>query len=372
MTWFLLGCSDFGLHPREENQSNSPYIEVSPDHYSYGELPIQSSASSTFAIYNEGNAALIVDRISIPESDAFSLFFLQEQLSIAPGEVYRFDVVYVSSGSTEESYIRIESNDPVYPTLEVPIYGSAPAEGLVLSPDPLDFGYVPVEETAEDYVYIQNVGSSESEILGVSLGESAFSIPEVTVPFTLLPGESYALPVSFTPLTAARSEEPLWVESELGAHVVSIMGTAKEGDDPCLDDDLSYSEHPAAVLRVRDELEPVSVTYLGANAGFISEVWLHSPHLIYIATGYETPELSEVDLGTFTFGQELFFKIYVHDTGFEYYSGPAHRNPDNSVHAAITYLGDCEWMVGFEDLYKGGDDFNDIVIMVNGDLQMTL
>jgi len=374
MIWFMLGCSDFALHSTEKTQSNFPHITVSPDHYNYGERAPQSSISTTFTIDNDGSAALFIDRISILEGSAFTFFFPQEPQTIPPGEEYQFDVIYLSSGMPENSVIRIESNDPVHPQIDIPIYGSAPSAALVLSPNPLDFGYVPVNTAAENHVYIQNIGAMESEVQNFFVAESSFSIPDVPIPFTLLPGEVYELPVTFSPSTEDRFEEPLWVQSNLGSHMVSLIGTAEESfieEDPCLDPDLSYNQHPEATLRVKSGLTPVYATYLFTGAGYTNELWLQSPHLIHIATGHQTPEDTVIDLGTFATDQELFFKMYVRDTGYHYYSGPAHRNPDNFIHAAISYLGDCEWLVGFEDMYNGGDqDFDDILMVLSGDLQM--
>lgn len=76
------------------------------------------------------------------------------------------------------------------------------------------------------------------------------------------------------------------------------------------------------------------------------------------------------DLGAFGPGTELVFGIEVTTTGDHWKSGPAARNADGVVHVAPTYEGNCSWLVGFEDLYGGGDlDFNDVVMRVQGMLR---
>jgi len=374
MIWLIWGCSDFALHSTEKTQSNFPYINVSPDHYNYGEIAPQSSTSTTFTIHNEGSAGLFINDIRLLDGSAFSFFFPQEPRTIPPGESHQFDVIYLASGDLENAFLRIESNDPSHPQIDVPLYGSTPSAALVLSPNPLDFGYIPVDTSAEDRVFIQNIGAIESAIQNFYLAESNFSIPEIPIPFTLAPGEVYELPVQFLPTAETLYEEQLWVQSDIGSHMTILKGTAEEvliEEDPCLDPDLSYNQHPEATLRVKNGLLPVYATYLFTGAGYTNELWLQSPHLIHIATGHQTPEDTVIDLGTFATNQELFFKMYVRDTGHHYYSGPAHRNPDNFIHAAVSYLGDCEWLVGFEDMYNGGDqDFDDILMVLSGDLQM--
>ena len=70
---------------------------------------------------------------------------------------------------------------------------------------------------------------------------------------------------------------------------------------------------------------------------------------------------------------ESLFRLEVLSTGYTYYSGPASRNPDGQIHTAITYIGECRWAVGFEDMHGGGDqDFNDITMIISGNLELQL
>ena len=63
---------------------------------------------------------------------------------------------------------------------------------------------------------------------------------------------------------------------------------------------------------------------------------------------------------SYSVGEELIFGIYVHNTGYTYYMGDASRNPDNLMHAAVDDQGGNRYIVGFEDIFNGGDfDYND-------------
>ena len=71
----------------------------------------------------------------------------------------------------------------------------------------------------------------------------------------------------------------------------------------------------------------------------------------------------------FTPGEELFFGIFVQNTGETYYSGPAEGNPDNSLHVQFFEVSDGVYGigVGFEDLPDGGDhDYQDIFFQIGG------
>lgn len=112
---------------------------------------------------------------------------------------------------------------------------------------------------------------------------------------------------------------------------------------------------------------PVTVEFLGSNAGFTSDMYLSSPDSVFIATGHITPVGTTVEIGTYGAGVELIFSIYVRDTGFTYYTGPGERNPDGALHGNVTDLGGGVYVVGFEDLFGGGDqDFDDIQFQVTG------
>lgn len=122
---------------------------------------------------------------------------------------------------------------------------------------------------------------------------------------------------------------------------------------------------PEAQIYAVDSEAEVWAMFCGGTAGYVSDLSLASPGVQYIGTGNVTPSGSVVDLGVIVAGSELIFMIYVRNTGYTYYSGPGSRNPDGQVHAAVTDLGAGYWLIGFEDLYGGGDmDYDDINVML--------
>ncbi len=108
----------------------------------------------------------------------------------------------------------------------------------------------------------------------------------------------------------------------------------------------------------------VTAKFLGHTAGYSNDLYLDSPAnaLGIIFNNQSTPVGTTMDLGYFTAGTELIFRIYVNDTGDSFYTGPASRNPDQLAHAVVDddYL-PTETYVGFEDLFNGGDlDYDDL------------
>lgn len=102
----------------------------------------------------------------------------------------------------------------------------------------------------------------------------------------------------------------------------------------------------------------VMATYQGNSASYSNDLLLDG---MLVFNNHATPVGTTVDLGTFAVGSELIFQLFVHDTGYSFYTGPASRNPDAQMHARVQ----GEWepgttLVSFEDLYNGPFDFNDL------------
>lgn len=110
----------------------------------------------------------------------------------------------------------------------------------------------------------------------------------------------------------------------------------------------------------------VIATYQGNSAAYSNDLYLETPSnsLGIIFNNQSSPVLMTADLGTFSIGTELVFRLHVNNTGYDYYTGPASRNPDNHFHARVqaNWMPD-ETLVSFEDLYntpEGVNGFNDL------------
>ena len=144
----------------------------------------------------------------------------------------------------------------------------------------------------------------------------------------------------------------------------------EEPSDPCFEPENGYDTNPAARLVVTDSSAPVTVTYLGFSSAYTDELWLDAPYAWKLAESGATSFGSVVGSSTFPVGTELVFGIQVHNTGDHFQSGPGGRNADGVVHVAVTYEGNCSWVIGFEDLWGGGDlDFNDTELRIQGPLR---
>jgi hypothetical protein len=118
---------------------------------------------------------------------------------------------------------------------------------------------------------------------------------------------------------------------------------------------------------------PVVTTYQGNSAYYSDDLYLmldasgqpgddgNLANDLFIFNNHGSAVGSQVTLGSFTPGTELRFRLYVQNTGYQFYTGPAERNPDGHTHARVQgHWQQNETLVSFEDLYSGPFDYNDL------------
>lgn len=122
--------------------------------------------------------------------------------------------------------------------------------------------------------------------------------------------------------------------------------TAAEGEDP----------PPALGGQLYSTGTPVEIEVLSASAGLTSTLFLLEPEEVRVATNRDVG--TKVEVGPYPQGEELVFGIRV--SGQEFRLGPGTRNPDGLEHAVVDFGPDGCAIVGFEDLFGGGDrDYDD-------------
>lgn len=142
------------------------------------------------------------------------------------------------------------------------------------------------------------------------------------------------------------------------------------GSDGCYEPEDGYASNPAARIFTTDGVTPTVVTLVLSDTSYHDVLYLDSPVTVALADAATDPIGTTVSLGPYAADTELIFGIIPQDTGDHWQSGPASRNADGVEHVAVTYEGGCSWLIGFEDLYGGGDrDYNDVVLRVQGMLR---
>ena len=141
---------------------------------------------------------------------------------------------------------------------------------------------------------------------------------------------------------------------------------------------LSASALPIAVagtegLNVLVAGSPIIATYQGNSASYSNDLYLMLNNSgqsaddgdlandRFIFNNHATPVGTTVNLGSFALGSELMFRLFVNNTGHNFYTGAASRNPDGYTHARVEEgWQPTETLVSFEDLYNGAFNYNDL------------
>ncbi len=122
--------------------------------------------------------------------------------------------------------------------------------------------------------------------------------------------------------------------------------------------------------------DPIVAKYEGNSAGYSNDLYLeldgggnpgmdgNTSNDLFIFNNHASPVGSTVDLGSFLVGSELVFRLYVNNTGDDFFSGPGSRNPDGLAHARVqgNWQPDTT-LVSFEDLLntpEGVNGYNDL------------
>ncbi len=109
---------------------------------------------------------------------------------------------------------------------------------------------------------------------------------------------------------------------------------------------------------------PIVATYQGNSATYSNDLFLmldgsgdpgddgNTANDLFVFNNHTSPVGSQKNLGSFPVGTELMFRLFVHNTGYHYFTGPGTRNPDGKPHARVqeNWL-PLETLVSFEDLF---------------------
>ncbi len=107
----------------------------------------------------------------------------------------------------------------------------------------------------------------------------------------------------------------------------------------------------------------IVATYQGNSAWYSNDLYLETSNgdSIFLFNNHSSPVRSTINLGSFSIGTELIFRLHVNNTGNDFFTGLAERNSDGNFHALVQEnWQQNETLVSFEDLLNGPFDFNDL------------
>jgi hypothetical protein len=185
-------------------------------------------------VFNVGDQDLIVDQVlTLPSPGPFTVQPLPTTpVTLKPGAEVEFTVTFAPTapGAAQTGTLRITSNDPVTPTLDIKLTATAGAGALATAiADNGDLGKVCVGSLRDEPLTLVNKGKCKLTVTGIVSSSSEFLTPSVVnYPLTVAPGTAIELPIRFQPTGTGPASASLTVNSDdpAGPRVIRVSGTA--------------------------------------------------------------------------------------------------------------------------------------------------
>ncbi|MEE2659642.1 MAG: choice-of-anchor D domain-containing protein [Candidatus Latescibacterota bacterium] len=205
----------------------SPLPEVGVD---FESLEVGTQIQRALSVLNRGRSELVLSQLEV-EGNVFSSNFGDSIVTVPPSG--RKDVALYFEPRYEglaKGLVRLYSNDPTHPVLELPIAGTAqinPPHIEVLNRSVISFGSVPIGKPAREQVILWNRGGTtyavEMELDHASTGEFELETNSVL----LQPGESAKVEILFHPKEIGERSQQLFLETPGGRTTYRLVGTGK-------------------------------------------------------------------------------------------------------------------------------------------------
>ncbi|HUU03812.1 MAG TPA: choice-of-anchor D domain-containing protein [Myxococcota bacterium] len=177
----------------------------------FGDTAIGSVVERTISVRNLGERGLQVSVVNLAAGSG-AQFALDTSTSGLPGEIAtgdgtQFIALYTPDGGQEHlGRVRIISDDPTAPQLEVELVGQGVAPRVCPEPAVLDFGTVATGQAVVKSFTINNCGLMPLEVYQVAMAANPYSpdfslVDPGSVPGTLGVGESVDVQVQYLPPT---------------------------------------------------------------------------------------------------------------------------------------------------------------------------
>jgi hypothetical protein len=209
------GCTTLAV-PMMANVVSSA-LQVQPSSVDFGILEVGGSSATPVTVSNVGTDTIHVSQVFITaESDPDFSVDSNAAFDLQGGQSHVLTVTLSpTSGGSKSGTLRVMSDDPNSPKVDVPLSGSGSAVQSVVQPLFIDFGPVPVGLTATRMVTLFNTSAQGVlNLTGVPLQGSPWFADNMALPQTIQPGDHLTFPINFMPLATGDANGLLLVQTD--------------------------------------------------------------------------------------------------------------------------------------------------------------
>lgn len=222
---FAFACNENGLILRDTDVPPEPDITFSPTRIALGQHYVAEVVESELVLENVGGAELTVNSVKVVDFAHETAVILDATPFLPPQSKMFITLSTVVSASTgqDNGVVRVRSDDPDSPLIEIPISVKVVGEqppAISLTPERFNFGAVAVGDTETKGVVVKNEGTGDLTISGFSWNSSSPSELRLSVDgklgsgAVLGPGETRDLEVTYAPDDATPDDATLTVFSD--------------------------------------------------------------------------------------------------------------------------------------------------------------
>src|SRR4029077_19263027 len=188
---------------------------------SFGSVQVGNSQTLSETLTNSGGSNVTITAAStvIP----YSMSGMTLPTTLTPGQSASFSVKFTpTNGGSASGNLSITSNAS-NPSLSVPLSGSGVTPGsLTATASSLSFGTVQVGNSRTLSETLTNSGGSSLTVTQANVTGTGFSVTGLTLPLTLIPGQSFTFGAIFTPTSGGSATGNIAVVSNASNPNVAI------------------------------------------------------------------------------------------------------------------------------------------------------
>ncbi|HEV2730535.1 MAG TPA: choice-of-anchor D domain-containing protein [Terriglobales bacterium] len=202
-------------------------LAASASSLSFGTVLTGNSPSLPETLTNTGGSSLTISQANLSGS-GFSVSGLNLPTTLAVGQSTNFNVTFTpqSSGAVSGS-VSLVSNAS-NSTLKITLSGIGATPGVLSATSPtLSFGGVQVNSSATQPDTLTNTGGTTITVSQANMSGSGFSISGLSLPLTLIAGQSFTFGSIFAPTTAGSASGTISLTSDASNSTltISLSGT---------------------------------------------------------------------------------------------------------------------------------------------------
>jgi HYDIN/CFA65/VesB-like, Ig-like domain/Cep192 domain 4 len=193
----------------------------------FGTVLVGNNSSLPETLTNTGGSSLTISQANVSGS-GFSVSGLSLPATLAAGQSTNFNVTFApqSSGAVSGS-VSLVSNAS-NSTLKITLSGTGTTPGVLSASAPtLSFNSVQVSSSATQPETLTNTGGTTITISQASVSGNGFSISGLSLPLTLIAGQSFTFGATFAPTTGGSASGTISLTSDASnaTLTISLSGT---------------------------------------------------------------------------------------------------------------------------------------------------